>query len=141
MQTIDQPLLRLWDHYFDSRTTPEVSMTSSAPDRHLDTHDARKSSLTIHINHQDWRPTPYISFTTSPAAIRDLADMRAWSGGPHTLTVVDPRPRLTKGVPTLQVAAEMKHYNIQDPYGRQGQFHTDHYLCLGKVSADEVVGH
>lgn len=35
----------------------------------------------------------------------------------------------------------MKRYNISDPYGVNGQYYTNHYVCVWTVAADEVVGH
>lgn len=105
-------------------------MTSRAPYERLDTYGSRKDSLTIHINHKDWRPTPYISFTTSPMAVQEIADMRRGRRGPQKLIVVDPNFRLQKGLPILDVAAEMRHYGIKDPYRKGGQYYGNHYVYL-----------
>ena len=66
--------------------------------------------------------------------------MRHGRRGPHTLTVVDPNVRVKKGLPILDVAAEMRHYGIEDPYQKGGQYYKHHYVCLWQVSREEVVG-
>lgn len=115
-------------------------MTSRDLQRRLDTYGSRKESLKIRINHSDWRPTPYISFTTSPMAAQKIANMRRLSRGPHTLIVVDSNARLKKWLPILDIAAEMKYYGIEDPYHKGGEYYTDHYACLWQVSEEEIVG-
>ena len=118
-------------------------MKSRAEHERLDTLKSRKDSLTIHINHKIWTPTPYISFTTSPSKIEDLANLRAQrtSRGPHTLTVVDPNIRVRNGLPVLHVADEMEHYGIADPYGNGNEYYEDHYICLWEVTKREIIGH
>ncbi|KAH7020672.1 hypothetical protein B0J12DRAFT_722342 [Macrophomina phaseolina] len=114
--TFRQPFLRIWDSCSGN------------------TFESRKTSLTIHVNHNDWTPTPYISFTTS-------ADAREARGrGRQTLTVVNPNVRLVKGLPILDIAAEMAHYGVQDPYRKSNQYYVDHYLCVWEVSEQEVIG-
>jgi hypothetical protein len=39
------------------------------PNESLDPGQARKDSPATHLDHQDWTPTPYISFTMSASAI------------------------------------------------------------------------
>lgn len=118
-------------------------MKSRAERERLDTIKSRMDSLTIHIDHKVWIPTPYISFTTSPSKIEDLANLRAQRTyrGPHTLTVVDPNTRIRNGLPVLHVADEMKHYGIADPYGKLNEYYEDHYVCLWEVTKEEIVGH
>jgi hypothetical protein len=140
-QPFETPFLRIWDRYSGSRLDDENCMISRAPRQRLDTLESRKTSLTTHIDHKDWTPTPYISFTTSAAAIQELAGWRAQRRGAQTLTVVDPNARIADGLPILDVAAEMDHYGIPDPYGRSNQYYMDHYLCLWEVTEREIVGH
>lgn len=50
-----------------------------------------------------------------------------------------------EGLPVLDVAAEMEHYGIPDPYPRASKFftdryHFDHFVCLWEVTGSEVVG-
>jgi hypothetical protein len=116
-------------------------MKSRAPRERLDTIESRKDSLTTHVDHGKWIPTPYISFTTSPTAVQELADMRAQRRGVQTLTIVDPNTRVRNGLPILDLAAEMDHCNIADPYGKSNQYYNDHYLCLWEVTEGEIVGH
>jgi hypothetical protein len=139
---VADPILRIWDHCSGSQPDAKKRMTSREPRKRLDTSESRKASLSTHLDHKDWTPTPFISFTTSATALQELANLRATR--PHraaqTLTVVDPNVRLAAGFPVLDVAAEMDHYDISDPYGRSNQYYKDHYVCLWQVSEREVVG-
>ena len=143
LQTFNKPFLRLWDQCSGSQPDEDGCMKSRAEHERLDTFESRKDSLTIHINHKAWTPTPYISFTTSPSKIEDLANLRAQRKyrGPHTLTVVDPNTRVRNGLPVLHVADEMEHYGITDPYGKWNEYYEDHYVCLWEVTTREIVGH
>ncbi len=137
----EKPLLRIWDCYSGSQPDNEDRMKSRASRQRLDTRESRMESLATHINHKIWEPTPYISFTTSPAAIQELADWRANRRGPQTLTVVDPNTRIADRLPILDVRAEMDHYEVKDPYGKSNQYCIDHYLCLWEVTGREIIGH
>ena len=142
-KTFNMPLLRIWDHCSGSQPDENRVMMSRAPDQRLDTIKLRKTTLTTHINHGIWEPTPYISFTSSPRAVQDLANMRSQRNnrGNQTLTVIDPNTRLKNGLPILNVADEMSHYKILDPYGKANQYYDDHYVCLWQVTEKEIVGH
>jgi hypothetical protein len=140
-QTFEMPFLRIWDFFSGSQPDEKNFMMSRAPRQRLDTFESRKSSLTTHLDHKDWTPTPYISFQTSAAAVQDLANMRAQRRGLQTLAVVDPNTRLRHGLPILDVAAEMGHYNILDPYRKSNQYYIDHYVCLWQVTERETIGH
>ena len=117
-------------------------MNSRAERERLDTIESRKDSLTIYIDHKDWIPTPYISFTTSPSKIEGLVNLRAQrrNRGPHTLTIVNPSTRVRNGLPVLHVADEMDHYGIADPYGKLKEYYKDHYVRLWEVTTRETVG-
>ena len=54
--------------------------------------------------------------------------------GNQTLTAIDPNTRLRKGLPILDVAAEMDHYNIQDPYRKSNKYYNGHYPGQGPHS-------
>jgi len=142
-QTFDTPLLRTWDHCSGSQPDENGCMMSRAPHQRLDTIESRTTSLTTHLNHKEWTPTPYISFTISPAAIQELATFRSQrkNRGVQTLTVIDPNTRLRDHLPILDVAAEMDHYKILDPYGKSNQYYVDHYVCLWQITKREIVGH
>lgn len=118
-------------------------MRSRSVRERLGTFKSRKELLTIHINYKTWIPTPYVSFTTSPFQVEDLADLRAQRRyrGPHTLTVVNPNNRIRAGLPVLHVADEMKYYDIADPYGKSNEYYEDHYICLWEVTEREIVGY
>jgi len=136
------PFLRIWDRKSGSQPDNERRMRSRAPRQALDTRESRKNSLVIHINHGLWEPTPYISFTTSAAAIEEQAYWRAGrQRGSQTLTVVDPNTRIADRLPILDVLAEMNHYGIEDPYGKSNQYYIDHYVCLWEVPEQEIIGH
>ncbi|KAH8797855.1 hypothetical protein F5884DRAFT_905854 [Xylogone sp. PMI_703] len=129
--TFSKPFLRIWDYYSGSQPDNESRMKSRAPRQLLDTWESRKNSLAIHINPKIWKPTPYITFTTSPAAAQEIADLRASRRGS------DPY----NGLPILDLCAEMDHYGVEDPDGKSNQYYIDHYLCLWKVTGREIVGH
>jgi hypothetical protein len=137
----DAPFLRIWDNNSGSQPDNEGRMRSRAPRQRLDTRESRKNSLAIHINHKIWEPTPYISFTTSPAAIQEMAPGRAIRRGPQTLTVVNPNTRIANRLPILNVLAEMNHYGVKDPYRNSNRYYIDHYVCLWEVSSQEIIGH
>jgi len=141
-QALTVPLLRIWDHKSGSQPDERNCLMSRAPQHRLDTVESRKASLSTHLDHKVWVPTPFISFTTSAVALEELANFRAQRPyrGAQTLTVVDPNVRLAAGRPILDVAAEMGYYGIIDPYGRSNQFYQDHYVCLWQVTGDEVIG-
>lgn len=48
---------------------------------------------------------------------------------------------MPKCLPILDIAAEMAHYGVQDPYGKSNQYYVDHYLCVWEVSKQEIIGH
>jgi hypothetical protein len=137
----ETPFLRIWDYYSGSKPDDENLMMSRAPRQRFDTLKSRRTSLTTHINHSIWEPTPYISFTTSLATVQDLADLRTQRRGAQTLTVLDPNARIAEGLPILDIRAEMDHYGITDPYGKSNQYYTDHYVCLWEVTEREIIGH
>ena len=141
-QKLDHPLLRIWDCYSGSQPDQDSRMLSRAPDMPLDTKEARMVSLATHLNHKNWTPTPYISCTSSADRLVTLARKRdKGNRGKQTLTVIDPSSRAKNGLPTLDVATEMQHYSISDPYNQGNQYYIDHYICLWEVTPDEVVGH
>lgn len=135
-----KPLLRIWDCYSGSQPIDGRGMFSRAPNMRLDTAERRKRTLAQHLNHSEWIASPYISFTTSPGAIQDLAPWRERRNrGPQTLTVVDPSTRIRTGLPVLDVATEMNNYNIPSPYGKSN-YYTNHFVCLWQVTEPEIVG-
>lgn len=141
-QSHERPLMRIWDRYSGSQPIEGRGMKSRAPDMRLDTFQKRRSALADHLDHKKWAsPGPYISCTTSPAAIEDLARMRANKRGPQTLTVIDPNKRRDKGLPILDVPSEMESYDIPDPYGKGNQYNNHHKVCPWEVTEAEIVGH
>jgi hypothetical protein len=141
-RSFEMPFLRIWDRCSASKPDDNNCMLSTAPRQRLDTTESRIDSLANHLDHKIWADTPFISFTISAVAVESLANMRATRHrGAQTLTVVDPNVRLAAGLPVLDVLAEMKHYDIADPYNNGGEYYHDHYACLWEVSAREIVGH
>ncbi|KAI1562989.1 hypothetical protein PtrEW7m1_010748 [Pyrenophora tritici-repentis] len=141
-QELDCPLLRIWDIMSGSQPDEDNRMLSRLPNQPLNTEQARKDSLAIHLDHKNWTPTPYTSFTKSASAIGELAKLRmSRKRGVQTLTVIDPAVRLRSGLPILDVAAEMEYYCIPDPYKKGSKYYIDHYVCLWEVTAEEIVGH
>jgi hypothetical protein len=94
----------------------------------------------MHIDYGNRVPTPFISFTTSPWALKDLADKRTVNRGSQSLIVVDPKVRQEAGLPILDVLSEVTHYGIEDPYRKVYRYCKNHYVCLWEVSGEEVVG-
>ncbi|PVI00879.1 hypothetical protein DM02DRAFT_472070, partial [Periconia macrospinosa] len=137
------PFLRLWDCFSGSQPDENNRMLSRAPRQRLRTASVRKETLAMHLDHKIWEPTPYISFQASAERLEELANMRNSRGnrGVQFLTVIDPDTRLRRGFPILDVAAEMRYYGIQDPYGNSNQYYINHYVCLWEVTGKEVVGH
>ncbi|KAJ0133358.1 Uncharacterized protein HZ326_23576 [Fusarium oxysporum f. sp. albedinis] len=70
---VDKPLLRTWDDLSGSQPDGSGDMSARASDIPLTTFEARRSSHQTHIIHRNWAPTPYISFTSSPEALENLA--------------------------------------------------------------------
>jgi hypothetical protein len=85
--------------------------------------------------------TPYISFTSSPRAVEELAEQRRQKRGLQTFTVIDPNTRLRNGLPILDLGAEMEHYDVRNPYGRRDRYCANHYVCLWQVTEEEIIGH
>ncbi|KAF1966035.1 hypothetical protein BU23DRAFT_560605 [Bimuria novae-zelandiae CBS 107.79] len=141
-QELDCPLLRIWDMNSGSQPNDDNCMLSRSPTRPLDTEQARRDTLAVHLNNGIWTPTPYISFSKSASAIEDLAKFRISKGREvQNLTVINPAARYRNGLPILDVAAEMEHYCIPDPYGKGGKYYINHYVCLWEVTEEEIVGH
>ncbi|KAI2472867.1 hypothetical protein F4781DRAFT_292442 [Annulohypoxylon bovei var. microspora] len=136
------PLLRIWDNNSGSRPAKDNRMMSRAPEMRLDNAKSRKASLTKHLDYSKWTDGPYISFTTCPVAIKELAKMRLdRERGAQTLSVIDPKSRIMNGLPILNVATEMDHYSIPDPYDKGKEYYTNHCVCLWQVTETEIVGH
>lgn len=60
--------------------------------------------------------------------------------GPQTVTAVDPRVRINRGLPVLHAEAEMDYYDIPDPYNQSNMYYRKHYLCLWQVTEAEIIG-
>lgn len=136
----NQPLLRLWDWCSGSHPDENSCMQARDPRKRLDTAESRIGSLGIHIDNRVWEPTPYISFTTSPTAIEELARGRDKPRrGPHFLTAIHPGVREKRRLPILNVEMEMKHYGIPDPYHKSNLYYRNHYVCLWEVTPAEVI--
>ncbi|KAJ4263939.1 hypothetical protein NW762_005977 [Fusarium torreyae] len=143
-ENADVPLLRTWDIYSGSQ--PDINsgdMYAREPDLDLNTFEARRSSLEIHIDNSNWTPTPYISFTSSWDALQTFANFRdsQRSRKNQTITAIDPAVRLEAGWPVVCFGEEMRHYGIRDPYGMANAELRSHYLCLWRVLQNEIVGH
>ena len=138
----DKPLLRVWDTF--SGSIPDSSsdgrMLARSPREALATRDARKTSLTTHANNSEWEGTPYISFTSRPNAASDLAEYRRPKRGNQYFIAIDPRHRLRRGLPILDMGKEMELYGVEDPYPDRDNYFVDHYVCLWEVTPAEVVG-
>lgn len=76
-QPFKMPFLRTWDRFSGSQPDTKNSMMARAPRQRPDTIEFRTTSLTTHLNHRVWTPTPYVSFTTNPAALQELANIRS----------------------------------------------------------------
>jgi hypothetical protein len=137
-----QPLLRVWDEISVSQpTTADICLLAGEPRQRLDGREIRREALANHAIQASRVPTPFISFTTSKTAAKNLAFLRSKTRRQDQwLTVVNPNFRLHRGLPILDMGAEMAYYGVENPYGT-GNYYEDHYLCLWEVSKPEVVGH
>ncbi|CRG89886.1 hypothetical protein PISL3812_06925 [Talaromyces islandicus] len=90
-----------------------------------------------------WTPTPFISFTISNTAVQELANRRAENEyrGAQTVTAINPNIRIAKGLPVLDMKAEMEYYEVSDLYRKSSLYYKDHYLCLWEVTGDEIIGY
>ena len=104
--------------------------------------EARKYSLEHHADYRNWDyATPYISFSGTQDAVDRNARIRQYRGRRNqTLTVTNPIVRFVKGLPVLDMKAEMRHYGIEDPYHQGYYLYKDEYLCLWEVTPEEIVG-
>ncbi|KAI1387843.1 uncharacterized protein F4822DRAFT_444383 [Hypoxylon trugodes] len=137
------PLLRVWNRNSGSRPEEDGRMIARDQNMCLGSSQSRRESLSIHVDHGNWsKGTPYISFTNSETRIEEL--IQKWSKKGRKdfmLTAINPNIRIRKGLPILDVTAEMNRYEIEDPYGREGEYYKDEYVCLWQVTTDEIIGH
>jgi hypothetical protein len=137
-----KPLLRVWDTF--SGSIPDFftgnRMLARSERGVLATRDQRINSLKTHAKNGEWQATPYISFTSSPSAAVELVNRRITDDrrGDQNLVVIDPRYRLQRGLPILDMGEEMKRYGVGNPY--QHDYYSDHYLCIWEITPGEVVG-
>ena len=137
-QLWDSVLLRTFDAMSGSQPDAQHRMLARDARMRLDTAEDRKNTLTTHGDHRDWTATPYISFTSSPHALQQLADSRMnGKRGDQYLVVVDPRIRIEIGLPVLHYKEDKEHYGVQSRYERD--YWSGHYLCLWEVTPEEVV--
>ena len=137
-QLWDSVLLRTFDAMSGSQPDAQHRMLTRDARMRLDTAEDRKNTLTTHGDHRDWTATPYISFTSSPHALQQLADSRMnGKRGDQYLVVVDPRIRIEIGLPVLHYKEDKEHYGVQSRYERD--YWSGHYLCLWEVTPEEVV--
>jgi hypothetical protein len=140
----DEPLLRVWD--WGSGSRPDTSsgnrMLARSPKGILSTRAQRKTSLTLHADYDNREPTPYISFTGLPDVASQMANFRLHKrkrDNQHIIAI-DPRNRLQRGLPILDVGKEMAAYDVQNPYRYDYFYEGREYLCLWEVSPCDVVG-
>lgn len=133
------PLLRIWDKNSGSKLDSITRLQARLPRCQIGSQEERMKRLAIHANWNKREPTPFISFASSIQALQRIISKRnKWTE--RKLTVINPNVRIAKGLPVLEMKAEMKHYKVQDPYDRSYRYYEDEYLCLWEVSPDEVVG-
>ena len=85
----------------------------------LDEEDTRRETLKKHADHTNRKDTPYISFTSSPQSLQELADWRGTGNrGDQWIVVVDPRVRFELGLPILRYSEEIAYYGIEPRYTR-----------------------
>ncbi|CAI7677821.1 unnamed protein product [Penicillium manginii] len=53
--------------------------------------------------------------------------------------LINPNVRIAKGLPMIKMESELRHYEVQDPYGKDYAYYKDEYLCLWEVTPDEIV--
>jgi hypothetical protein len=139
--TFTQPFLRRWDHYSGSHPDEQGRMQARDSRRRLHTRAVRVETLTWHANYQNWEhDTPFVSFASSQSRLTDFMNSRNWKVE-STLTVVNPNVRIARRLPMINMGAEMRHYNVLDPYDRDYAYYDDEYLHLWEVTPEEIVGH
>lgn len=138
----DSPLLRTYDHISGSQADELGDMYARAPYMPLRASGDRRSTLQTHIRNYEWKPTPYISFTSSPEALENFANLRKRNPcrRHQSILVIDPAVRIEAQRPVINFGEEMRYYDIKDPYDLPQKELDSHYICLWKVKADEVVG-
>ncbi|KAI8408563.1 hypothetical protein FOFC_11508 [Fusarium oxysporum] len=114
---VDKPLLRTWDDLSGSQPDGSGDMSARASDIPLTTFEARRSSHQTHIIHRNWTPTPYISFTSSPETLKNLASQ---------LQKVSPQKKASDSY----CSRSCTHWELKA-----------HHLCLWTVKAEEVAQH
>lgn len=137
-----KPLLRVWDTSSGSIPDPlrKNRMLARLPRGELATKYIRRASLATHAALKVREKTPYISFTSSPAAaVKLIHDKPTWRGD-QNLVAIDPEYRLQHGLPILDMGKEMEVYGVEDPYPYKENYFVDHYVCLWEVTPAEVVG-
>lgn len=140
----DRPLLRVWDYRSDIQPDYDYGGAIRArADRHpLNTASSRRVMLERYADYEGRRPTPFISFTSSPRNIETLAENMRESEGWNVqfVTVIDPKIRHSLRLPFLDASYQLYRTGILDPHGQHILQHKDDYLCLWEVTPVEIVG-
>lgn len=137
------PLLRVWDCTSPIKQMDDYSLISTAPHMRLPTAETRRMALRNHLDSTNWNDGPCISFTTSADSTEYLARIRARtrSRGPQMVTAINPNIRIQKGLPVLNMAVEMRHYQLPYPLEASASHFDDRdYLCLWRVTPAEIFG-
>lgn len=135
------PLLRAWnwDEWGCDQLDESKQMTARASGATLSTYESRKSALSKHADWWIYKDTPFISFVSSASSLETFLTRR-FNDHAKKITVINPNVRIARGVPVINMEAEMKYYGVQDPYGNGYIYYKDEFLCLWEVSPDEIVG-
>ena len=133
--------LRTYDYICQSQPDELGHMYARASNMSLKTSQTRRSTLQTHLLNYRWVPTPYISFMSSPEALRNFANFR--KRRPYrqdrTVIVIDPAVRFEAKRPVINYGDEMRCNNIEDPYDLSQEELNSHDICLWRVKANEVV--
>jgi hypothetical protein len=135
------PFLKVWDENSGSRPDDSNRLQARLSQQALGSRQSREEALTTHAEKWEWDPTPFISFNSSVAGLRQFQLLaRSWSPFPAWLTVINPNVRIARGLPMIKMDEEMRYYQVDPDWGDYSLYR-DEYLCLWEVTPEEVVGH
>ncbi|KAJ5108846.1 hypothetical protein N7456_005521 [Penicillium angulare] len=99
---------------------------------------AWKKELKRHGRYKNRKPTPFISFDTSPKAIEALANKQNNPRRKQWLTVINPAIRMKKGLPILNVDTARNYFTSQNCRS-SSKSRKSNFICLWEVTCEEIV--
>lgn len=113
----DRSPLRTYDYISQSQPDELGHMYARASSMSMKTSQTRRPTLQTHLLNYRWVPTPYISFMSSPEALRNFANFRKRRPDrqDQTVIVIDPAVRFEAKRPVINYGDEIRCNNIKDP--------------------------